>query len=530
MWIRRNINEFSTMIARHMRLTNRYLPLVAPMGSVAWPCPEGHSIGLCMKLYPLFADIAGRAVSVVGGGEVAARKTAALLAAGARVRVGAPVLNAQLAEWAALGKIAYVPGNFQDRWLDDDVWLVIAATDDADVNRRVAAAANARRIFVNVVDDAHLSTFHVPAIVDRSPLIVAISSGGAAPMLARWVRERLEILLDHSLGPLTTLLDRRRSAIRARHRDVGARRRFYDRLLSGRIWQRLRSGDDSGAEYEVDRALSTSAPSSSGAVILVGAGPGDPGLLTLRALRALNQADVILHDRLVSKDIIDLARRDAARIEVGKQAGNHHVPQDEIHALMLQHARAGRRVVRLKGGDPFVFGRGGEELEFLRAHGVAYEVVPGITAAVACAAYAGVPLTHRDHAQSVHFVTAHCKESLDTLDWKSLAAERQTLAIYMGVAQFEALRDNLLANGRDATTPFALVENGSMAHQRVITGTLDRLPQLQRDNDVRSPALLILGEVAALAPQLAWFGANVNRTSVLTSGDRSMPISLAACA
>ena len=230
-------------------------------------------------------------------------------------------------------------------------------------------------------------------------------------------------------------------------------------------------------------------------------------LLTLRGLRALNEADVILHDRLVSTEVLELARRDAERIEVGKQAGKHHATQGEIHALLLEHARAGRRVVRLKGGDPFVFGRGGEELEFLRAHGIPYEVVPGVTAALACAAHAGVPLTHRGHAQSVRFVTAHCRDSLDTLDWRALAQERQTLAVYMGVASLESLREQLLAHGRAPSTPFALVENGTRADQRVVTGTLANLPERAAAHEVRSPALLILGEVAALADRLAWFGA-----------------------
>jgi uroporphyrin-III C-methyltransferase/precorrin-2 dehydrogenase/sirohydrochlorin ferrochelatase len=458
-----------------------------------------------MKLYPIFATLKDRAVLVVGGGEVAARKTSALLAAGARVRVGAPLLNRQLEDWSTRGQIHYLRGNFEDHWLDD-VWLVVAATDDRTVNARVAAAAEARRVFVNVVDDATLSTFHVPAIVDRSPLIVAISSGGAAPMLARWLRERLELMLDHALGPLAALLERKRRKIRARHRYLGARRRFYERLLAGPIWNALRRDNLAAAEREVDRRLSGAAEETKGSVALVGAGPGDPGLLTLRALRLLNEADVILHDRLVGAEILQLARRDAQRIEVGKEAGQHHYTQERIHELLLEHARAGRRVVRLKGGDPFVFGRGGEELEFLRAHEVPYEVVPGITAALACAAYAGVPLTHRDHAQSVRLVTAHCKESLDTLDWRALAAERQTLAIYMGVAQLQTLRDQLIAHGRAPSTPFALIENGSRPEQRVITGTLAELPKLQRQHAVRSPALLILGEVAALAPTLAWFG------------------------
>jgi uroporphyrin-III C-methyltransferase/precorrin-2 dehydrogenase/sirohydrochlorin ferrochelatase len=243
-----------------------------------------------------------------------------------------------------------------------------------------------------------------------------------------------------------------------------------------------------------------------GSVALVGAGPGDAGLLTLRGLRLLNEADVILHDRLVSREVLALARRDAEFIEVGKEAGHHHVTQDGIHALMLEHAGAGRRVVRLKGGDPFVFGRGGEELEFLRAHGIVYEVVPGITAALACAAYAGVPLTHRDHSDSLRLLTAHSREGTDPPDWAALAAERQTLAVYMGVAALPRLQAKLLEHGRSPDTPFALVENGSRPQQRVITGQLLELAARAREHGVQSPALLILGEVAALAETLHWFG------------------------
>ena len=458
-----------------------------------------------MKLYPLFADISGRRVLVVGGGSTAARKTEALLRAGACVRVCTPVLNERLRDLRDRGAIDAIEDMFRESWLDD-AWLVVAATDDVDVNRRVAAAANERRCFVNVVDDSTLSTFHVPAIVDRSPLIVAISSGGSAPMLARWVRERIETLLDHTIGTMAALLDRKRAAIRRRHRDTGARRTFYERLLGGSVWQRLRAQESEVADREIDRLLAQS-HSAAGSVALVGAGPGDPGLLTLRALRVLNEADVILFDRLVGDAVIDLARRDALRVDVGKIVGDDHdATQSRIHSLMLEHARAGRRVVRLKGGDPFVFGRGGEELEFLRAHSVNYEVVPGITAALACAAYAGVPLTHRDHSQSVHLLTAHGKGSLDALDWKSLAQERHTLAIYMGVAQLNAVRARLLAHGRSATTPFALIENGSTPDQRVIAGVLDDLDALACAHRVKAPALLIVGEVAAFANTLSWFG------------------------
>ena len=476
-----------------------------------------------MKLYPLFANLTDRAVLVVGGGEVAARKCEALLSTAARVSVGAPALNEQLSEWVRLGRITHLPGNYRSEWLDQS-WLAIAATDDIDVNRRVAAEAAARRILVNVVDNADLSSFHVPAVIDRAPVQIAISSGGNAPMLARWIRERVELVLDHAIGPLATLLEKSRRAIRFRYRNLAARRRFYDRVLGGSVWQLLRSGRFAAAEIELRRTLREPEQSQGGHVALVGAGPGDPGLLTLRALRVLNEADVILHDRLVSAEVLDLARRDAQRIEVGKEAGNHHTTQDQIHALLLQHARAGRRVVRLKGGDPFVFGRGGEELEFLRGHGIAYEVVPGVTAALACAAYSGVPLTHREHAHSVQFVTAHCKESLDALDWNALAAPRQTLAVYMGVAHLGALRERLIAAGRAADTPVAVIENGTRADQRVIVATLDRLAGLAQTYRLRSPSLLIIGEVAAFAQTLAWFGdAPVTSQDLRASSEQQPP-------
>ncbi|HJU38007.1 MAG TPA: siroheme synthase CysG, partial [Tahibacter sp.] len=354
------------------------------------------------RLYPIFAELSARPVLVVGGGAVAQRKVAALLDAGADVRIGAPVLNRQLAQWVDEGRMRRIDGNFAPDWFDG-VWLAIAATDDVAVNAAVAAEGARRRVFVNVVDDAARSTFQVPAVVDRAPLVVAISTGGAAPVLARLVREKLESLLDPALGSVARLAERWRGRIRGRLADLGRRRRFLERVFDGPIADLVRRGHDDAADAALGRALDRAAeqPSPQGSVVLVGAGPGDPGLLTLKGLRALNEADVILHDRLVSADVLKLARRDAVFVEVAKEAGNHRTTQDGIHALMLEHARAGRRVVRLKGGDPFVFGRGGEELEFLRAHGIPYEVVPGITAALACAAAAGVPLTDRRHARSV---------------------------------------------------------------------------------------------------------------------------------
>jgi uroporphyrin-III C-methyltransferase/precorrin-2 dehydrogenase/sirohydrochlorin ferrochelatase len=461
-------------------------------------------------LFPLFVDLRGRRVLVVGGGGVARRKAEALLDAGAEVLVGAADLrDAALRRHAVQGRIALRIGDFEPGWLDG-VWLVVAATDDARINRAVVEAADARRIFANVVDDAANSRFHVPARVERGPLQIAISSGGGAPMLARFVREKLETEFDPSFGALARFLAERRQRIRARWPDIGQRRRAFDRLLSGPLQGLLRRGVRGAAERAFEQALAEGADDAGGltrgSVALVGAGPGDPGLLTLRALRVLNEADVILHDRLGTDAVLRLARRDAERIEVGKQAGHHRMTQERINALLVAHAQAGQRVVRLKGGDPFVFGRGGEELEALRAQGIDYEVVPGITAALACAAYAGIPLTHRGHAQSLRLVTAHCGNSVDTLDWAALAQDRQTLAVYMGVAMLDTLQAKLIAHGRAPSTPFALVENGSRAEQRVVTGTLADLARTARDHGVRSPALLIVGEVAAFARTLHWFG------------------------
>lgn len=458
------------------------------------------------RLFPLFVDLRDRAVLVVGGGTVAARKIERLLASGARVRVVAPELHPDLHERVRARQIAHRCETFRPELLDG-AWLVIAATADVAVNRAVAQAARERHIFANVVDDADLSSCHLPAVVERGAVQVAISSGGGAPMLARWLRERIERLLDPSLAALAELLTGHRGAIRQRLPHPGERRRWFDALLAGALPRLLRQGRGDTARQHLQASLSAQlAQSGRGSVILVGAGPGDPGLLTLRGLRALNEADVIVHDALVSREVLALARRDALRIDVGKRGGRDSTQQDHIHAILLAHARAGRCVVRLKGGDPFVFGRGGEELEFLRTHDIDYEVVPGITAALACAAFAGVPLTHRAHAQSLRLVTAHAKDSRDALDWRALAQEHQTLAIYMAVSELAHLRTRLLAHGRAAETPFALIENGASPQQRVIVGTLDELPERARAADVRAPALLILGEVAAFATRLHWFG------------------------
>lgn len=456
------------------------------------------------QLYGMFASLNKRAVLVVGGGEVAERKVTALLKAGARVTVGAPQLTPLLSAWQQSGRIRHLDGAYADEWLNG-MWLVVAATDQRWFNRRLAQAANRRRLFINVVDDAALSSFQVPAVVDRGALQIAISTAGAAPVLARQLRSRLETQLHESWGALVDLTARFRHHIKSKLPDLAARRHFFEQLPESPVAACLQRHDSDAAERALLDRLHASCTHPSGEVVLVGAGPGDPGLLTLHAVRALQQADVILHDRLVSADVLALARRDAELICVGKAPGKHAYTQENINTLLVTQAQRGRCVVRLKGGDPFIFGRGGEELQVLRQAGIAYRVVPGITSAAACAAYAGIPLTHREHAQSVRFVTAHCKHSIDTLDWRALAAEKQTLAIYMGVAQLNVIQQQLLQHGCQADLPFALIENGSRAQQRVIRGCLGELAQRARQAAVQSPAMLILGEVAALSDTLAWF-------------------------
>jgi uroporphyrin-III C-methyltransferase/precorrin-2 dehydrogenase/sirohydrochlorin ferrochelatase len=467
-----------------------------------------------MRYFPLFLDMRDRLVVIVGGGTIAERKLALVAESGARLKVVAPTLTAALQVARDEGRLEHVSREFEPHDLDG-ARLVIAATADRAVNAGVAQAAEQRGIIANVVDDLELSTGILPAIIDRSPIVVAVSTGGTAPVLARRIRAQLETVVDESLGRFAAFAAAWRGRIRAAIPDLSARRRFYDWLLDGPAPALVRNARPQAAEEVVAAELArlrhlATTPAlqeHAGSVVLVGAGPGDPGLLTIKALRALQGADVVLHDRLVSREVLALARREADMIEVGKTGHGHSVAQKEIHQLMLEHALAGRRVVRLKGGDPFVFGRGGEELEFLRARGIAYEVVPGVTAALACAAYAGIPLTHRDHSGSVRLVTAHCRESLDSTDWRGLAAARETLAVYMGVAMLAQLRTELVRHGRDPATPVAFIENGSRPEQRVIVGKLEQVEALAADHAVRSPALLIIGEVAALATELHWFGA-----------------------
>jgi uroporphyrin-III C-methyltransferase/precorrin-2 dehydrogenase/sirohydrochlorin ferrochelatase len=452
-----------------------------------------------MDYLPIFLRLNARPALIVGGGRVAARKVAWLVRTGAHVTVVAPQLHAELRGCVSRGECVHREGVFAPEQLAG-VALVVAATDDRAVNTAVSAAACARNIPVNVVDAPDLSTFIFPAIIDRSPIIVAVSSAGAAPVLARRVREQIEALLPARLGRLARFMGERRRDV---HRVLGllARRAFWERIASGTTATRLLAGDEAGAagafanELRTSRLTRAATGSGSGEVYLIGAGPGDPDLLTLRALQLLQQADVILYDRLVPEAILERARRDAERIPVGKAVGDH-AQQQRIHELLLQLAAAGKRVARLKGGDPFIFGRGGEEIELLAAHNIPFVVVPGITAALAAAAAAEIPLTHRRLAHSVTFVTGHAVEDTH-LDWAALAAPRHTVVFYMGVAQLPAIVAKLRAAGACADTGAVIVERAALSGQRVLRADLGRIAALAARERAAPPALLIVGAVAA---------------------------------
>lgn len=454
-----------------------------------------------MDHLPIFCQLRDRACLLVGGGDVAERKARLLMEAGARVTVNALAFTPQFEAWAEQGMLTLHKGTFSPSLLDI-CWLAIAATDDDAVNQQVSDAAESRRIFCNVVDAPKQASFIMPSIIDRSPLMVAVSSGGTSPVLARLLREKLESVLPLHLGKIASYAGTLRGRVKEKFATMGERRRFWEKFFANdRLAQYLANEDQKAIDRETTSMFAAELDNR-GEVVLVGAGPGDAGLLTLKGLQQIQQADVVVYDRLVSDDIMNLVRRDADRVFVGKRAGFHCVPQEEINQILLREAQKGKRVVRLKGGDPFIFGRGGEELETLCDGGIPFSVVPGITAASGCSAYSGIPLTHRDYAQSVRLVTGHLKTGGE-LDWHNLAAEKQTLVFYMGLNQAAAIQENLIKHGMSADMPVALVENGTSVKQRVVNGELNNLGELA--TQVASPALIIVGRVVALRDRLNWF-------------------------
>ncbi len=458
-----------------------------------------------MEFLPIFQDVRGLPCLVVGGGATAARKVGSLLRAGAFVRVVAPELSEPLARRAAAGEISYRARPFEPGDIDGNR-LIVAATDDRRVNQQIGELAREQEIPVNVVDDPDACTFLLPSIVDRSPVIVAISTGKASPVLARLLRTRLESVIPAGYGRLGELCARYRDRVKARFSDQGERRRFWDRVLGGAVAERIFAGQFAEAEAVIERELAPGATESDlGEVYLVGAGPGDPDLLTFRALRLMQQADVVVYDRLVAEPILAMTRRDARRIYVGKERNHHAMRQEEINRLLADLAKDGHRVLRLKGGDPFIFGRGGEEIDTLAAEGVPFQVVPGITAAAGCASYCGIPLTHRDHAQSVTFVTGHLKDGTMNLNWLALAQPSQTVVFYMGLAGLPIIVEQLMAHGVPPTMPVALIQQGTTHMQKIYSGTLATIVPLVDADPPEPPTLIIVGEVVRLREKLSWF-------------------------
>lgn len=454
-----------------------------------------------MDYFPLFCKLENRDCLLVGGGDIAERKARLLLDAGARVTVNAPTFTQQFICWQEQQQLVLVYGKFTAELLNDK-WLVIAATNDAMINQMVSVEAEQRRIFCNVVDSPKDASFIMPSIIDRSPIMVAVSSEGHAPVLARLLREKLEAILPQHLGKLAKYAGYLRNRVKLSFKSLTERRRFWEKLFNhDRLAQALANNDFEHVEILTEQ-LFNSPVDHQGEVVLVGAGPGDPGLLTLKGLQQIQQADIIVYDRLVSDEIMNLTRRDAQRIFVGKRAGFHCVPQEQINQMLLEQAQKGKRVVRLKGGDPFIFGRGGEELETLFNADIPFSVVPGITAASGCSAYSGIPLTHRDYAHSIRLITGHLKDG-SHLNWQSLAAEKQTLVFYMGLSQANNISQQLIKYGMDANTPVAIVEQGTTTKQKVVTGLLHDLGQLSLQ--ACSPSLIIIGPVVALREKLQWF-------------------------
>jgi uroporphyrin-III C-methyltransferase/precorrin-2 dehydrogenase/sirohydrochlorin ferrochelatase len=461
-----------------------------------------------MEHLPIFLNVKGRRTLVVGSGVTAARKADLLLRAGSDVTIVSPEIGEELSQLRASYEFTHKSSALAAEDLQGCLVVFACSSDDA-VNQRLCKFAADAGIMVNVADNAENCDFTMPAVVDRTPLLIAISTGGSSPLLTRMLKARFETTIPAAYGRLAEFAGSYRDRIKAMVPDLTRRRRFWESMISGPVAEHLFSSQVEEADLLMENLLDEAAKEGDqppvGEVYLVGTGPGDPDLLTFRALRLMQQADVVLYDRLIGEGILNLVRRDAERIYVGKLTNDHSVPQEEIGNMLIRLARQGKRVLRLKGGDPFVFGRGGEEIEALSENGVTFQVIPGVTAAVGCASYSGIPLTHRDHAQGCMFVTGHEKDGKLNLNWKSLIQPRQTVVVYMGLSSMAAITKGFIANGADPATPAAVIENGTRAGQRVITGTLESLSEQTAVAGIKSPALIIIGGVVTLRDKLSWF-------------------------
>ena len=458
-----------------------------------------------MEFLPLFYQLKNKPCLLIGGGEIAHRKATLIAKAGGQLHC---VSHQVLPELQALIETSGGKSQLRDYQSSDleGMFLVIAATDNRALNQQASEHAHARQMPVNVVDSPELCSFILPSIIDRSPLMIAVSSGGQSPVLARLLRSRIESMIPSSYGRLAKLVGRFRGAVKQKFTTIDERRNFWEETLDGPISEMVFAGKEQVAEQMLNQQLDIiDKPKPSGEVYLVGAGPGDPDLLTFKALRLMQKADIVLYDRLVSEQIVDLTRRDAERIYVGKARSDHAVPQQDINSLLVKYAKQGKKVLRLKGGDPFIFGRGGEEIQELAQHQIPFQVVPGITAASGCSAYSGIPLTHRDYAQSVRFITGHLKNNTIDLAWPELVHKHQTLVFYMGLVGLPVICEQLIAHGRGADTPVAIVQQGTTRHQRVLIGNLADIAQKAVSEKIKAPTLLIIGEVVNLHEQLNWF-------------------------
>ena len=457
-----------------------------------------------MNYLPIFIDIIKKPCLVVGGGDIAYRKITLLLKANARITCVSPRCCDGIAQLAKDNKINLLIKDFEPSDINTQM-LIVSATDNTALNTQVSQLAKSANIPVNVVDSPDLCSFIMPSIVDRSPIVIAISSAGKAPVLARLIRAKLESTIPNAYGKLAALAGNFRDQVKTKFNNIEDRRYFWEKVFSGVVAEKVFAGKIDEAQADLQAQLDGSADSDIGEVYLVGGGPGDPDLLTFKALRLMQQADVILYDRLVSDAVMELVRRDAELIYVGKERDNHSVPQDGINQLLVDLAKQGRRVCRLKGGDPFIFGRGGEEIETLAENNIPFQVVPGITAASGCSTYSGIPLTHRDYSQSCRFVTGHLKDGSMNLPWSELAVEQQTIVFYMALKGAQHLSEQLIAHGLRDDMPVALVEKGTTPEHKVHTTTLVKLPDLVANEIIHAPTLIIVGEVVKLREKLNWY-------------------------